>query len=129
MPLTSQIVEQLGCQFPTAVDFKHVDREGILDLFALDHLAALVLLSCGRFDSYHGSFSDDIEADLDGDFFIFHARLHNDDLEDALFDIVLDKVLVSESENAMQLFIASFYLAIGRIINPQLKYLRLCIRR
>ena len=97
------------------MDFVHVYREGVVDLFAFYDLAALVLLFCGRFDSYHGGLSDDIEADFDGDFLFIHARLQDNDFEGALFDIVFDNVLISGSKDAKQFLVACFDLLVGRI--------------
>ena len=106
-----------------------------MDIFTFDHFTALVLLIRRRFDNNHGCFSNDIETDFDGDDFFFHAWLQNNDFEDALFDFLLDAVLISVSEDTLQRFITSFDLGIGRTFNPQHEYLRrgiswqLCIER
>ena len=105
------------------MDFYHVNGEGILDIFAFDHLAALKLLISRRFDCNHGCLSYKIESDFDGDFFVFHARLQDHDFEDALFDFLLDAVLISVSEDTLQGFITSFDLVIGPTFNPEQKLL------
>ena len=103
---------------------QHGDGKGILDIFPFDHLASLLLLSCDGFDSNHGCLSDLVEADLDGDFFVFHAGLLDNEFEGTLLDSVLDTVLISVSEDTLQFFVASLDLVIGHTCNPQLKYLR-----
>ena len=89
-----------------------------MDLFTLDYFAALMLLSCRRFDSNHGCLSDIVEADFDGDFFFFHAWLQNYDFKCALFDIILETVLISVPEDTLQLFVASFNLVVGHTSDP-----------
>ena len=72
-----------------------------MDIFALDYLAALLLLSCRRFDRNHGCLSDHVEADLNGDLFVFHAWLQNYESKGALLDAVLDTVLIGVSEDTL----------------------------
>ena len=72
-----------------------------MDVFAFDHLAALLLLSCLRFDSNHGCLSDLVKADLNGDLFVFHAWLQDNESEGAFFDTVLDTVLIGVSEDTL----------------------------
>ena len=94
-----------------------------MDIFTLDYLAALMFLSCRGFDSNHGCLSDNVKADFDWDFFVFHAWLQDNDFEEALFDTVLDTVLISVSEDTLLLFITSFDLVIGPTFNPEQKHL------
>ena len=80
---------------------EHVDRKGIVDIFTLDYLAALLLFSCRGFDSNHGCLSDHVEANLDGDLFVFHAWLQDNESKGALFDTFLDTVLIGVSEDTL----------------------------
>ena len=86
-----------------------------------------MLVSCRGLYSNHGGLAHLIEADFDGHFFICHARLQDKDLIGALFDVVLDAVLIAVSEDTLHLFITSFDLVIGHTSNPKFEYLRLGI--
>ena len=107
--------------------FYHGQRECIFNLFTFYHHAAFSLCTVCIFDSNHGCFSDEIVADLDRDNFFIAAWLKIRDIVEALFDLFLRMVLISVSEDAMQLLVTSFDPVVGHIGNLKLKILRLGI--
>ena len=86
----------------------------------------LLFTGCGS-DGNHGCFGADVVADLDGHNLFVAARLEIHDVEKTLFELSLGMVLVSVSEDAIQLLVASFDLVVRHLCNPKLKSLQLGI--
>ena len=117
MILLFDVPRQTSSKFPTMYEITHSNGKRVGHLFPSDNLAALRLFSE---NVYHSSLRPAIINHLDRDYFSHLSILHIDNLEQALFDLTIEKVLVSVSQDSIELLWASSDLLIGYIIYTQI---------
>ena len=124
MILLLSVPWQISREFPTMYEITHGYGKRVGHLFTIDNLATLRLVSK---DVYPSCFRPAVINDLNRDDFPHRSIPHIDNLENALFHLAIEVVLVCVSQNSIEFFRACSDLVIGYIIYTQIKLLALNI--